>query len=78
MGEEAAAHDGVVRIVELEEEGFARRQRAELAAPAGLPEVDLVEIRPAAQKAVPVLVRDGHPRAHRSAQLRAVNEVAKG
>jgi len=72
--EETAPDDDVVRVVELEEEGFARRQRAELAAPAGLPEVDLVEVRPAAQEPVPVLVRDRHPRAHRLAQVQAVNE----
>ncbi len=50
--------------MELEEEWLARGERAERAAPAGLPEVDLVEIRPPAQEPVPVLVRDGDPGTH--------------
>ncbi len=50
MGEEAAPDDGIVRVVELEQERLARRQRVEFPVPAGLPEVDLVEIRPPAQE----------------------------
>jgi hypothetical protein len=42
VSEEATPYDGVVRVVKLEEEGFARRQRPELTAATWLPEVDFV------------------------------------
>lgn len=47
--------------MELEEEDLARSERTELAAPTGLPEVHLVELRDARELLVPLEVRDRDP-----------------
>jgi hypothetical protein len=62
--EEASTDDGVVRIVELEQQRLPGIQRPEHPVAAGLPEVDLVEVRPSGQELVPVLVRDRDEGAH--------------
>jgi hypothetical protein len=64
VSEEPATDDGVIRVVELEEQRLAAIQCPEEAVATRLPEVDLVEVRPARQELVPVLVRDGHEGAH--------------
>ena len=64
MREESAPDDGIVRMVQLEQERFARGQRAADADAARLPEVHLVEVRPLAEEPVPVLIGDGHPGTH--------------
>ena len=58
MREHAAAHDEVVRTVELEEEQLAGVERLELGVAAGLPEVDLVEYCLGGQQLVPVTICD--------------------
>lgn len=64
VGEQPTAYDEVLGRVELEEEELARRERAETAPAAGLPEVHLVEERSVAQEAEPVVVGDADPEAH--------------
>ena len=64
VSKEAATHDGIVGIVELEEEGFAGAKRSELTIAAGLPEIHLVQVWTVPQEAVPVAVRDGDIRSH--------------
>ena len=59
VGEDAAAHDEVFGAVQLEEEEFAGEEGAELVVAAGLPEIDLVELRAAAQQIEPVAI--GYP-----------------
>ena len=59
MREKPSAHDDVVRIVELEQEGFAGLQGPKEPVAAGLPEVHLVQVGTIPEEAVPVPVRDG-------------------
>src|SRR5206468_13009183 len=60
----APADDRVVGIVELEQERLTNRQSAELARATGLPEVDLIEIRPHPEEAEPLAVGDGEIGSH--------------
>lgn len=67
MPEQPAAHDEVVRGVQLEEEQLAWLQRPEVPATAGLPEVHLVEVGAGSQEAVPVAVGDADVGLHQLA-----------
>src|SRR5712691_1752460 len=53
-----AAHDEVVRAVQLEQEQLARRERAEDTVPSGLPEVDFVKRRLRRKQLEPVAIGD--------------------
>ncbi len=64
MSEEAATNDGVVWIVEFEEQRLAGIQSAERAVAPRLPEIDFIEVRPPGEELVPVRVRDRDERAH--------------
>lgn len=57
VGEDAAAYDVVFGAVQLEEEEFAGEECTKLVVAAGLPEIDFVELRPAAQKVEPLAIR---------------------
>ena len=61
--EEAAAHDGVDRVFQLEQEGHADRGAGEGRAAAGLPEVDLVGAQ-AGKLVEPVAIGDANPVLH--------------
>jgi hypothetical protein len=52
-GEEASADHPVVRVVGLKQERLAGRKNAELAAAAGLPEIDLRKLRAGRKKPIP-------------------------
>jgi hypothetical protein len=64
MGEEAAASNDVLWVVELEQAGFTGLERSEQPVAAGLPEVHLVQVGAVSQEAVPVPVRDGDVSPH--------------
>ena len=64
MREEAAANDGVVGVVKLEEKGFTGGERAKLPTPAWLPEVHLIQVRPLREETVPILVGYCYPGPH--------------
>ena len=65
MGEVAEAADGVVRDLELEEEGLARIEHAEGARGAWLPEIHFIDRRlDGAEIAEPVEVSGGDEAAH--------------
>src|SRR5439155_20005577 len=59
-----ASDDGVLRVMELEEEGLASLNSAEDAAAGRLPEVDLIELRSPKKEPVPVPVRHPDVRVH--------------
>src|SRR5690606_36030146 len=61
--EESAAHNKILRTVELEQEWLARLEQPEFTAPAWLPEVHLVR-QEVAQKREPVAVSDTYPNLH--------------
>ena len=56
MSEESAAGNVILRAVELKQKQLTWRQRLETLLPARLPEVDLVDTRALAQKAIPIVV----------------------
>ena len=64
MREEASSDNGVLWVVEFEQEGFAGLERSEQPVAAGLPEVHLVQVGAVPQEAVPVPVSDSDVSPH--------------
>ena len=64
MDKEAATDDGIVRIVQLEQERLTWRENPERPSTTGLPEVDFVEFRSLGEELVPIFVRDSDPGPH--------------
>jgi hypothetical protein len=64
MGEEAAANNSVVWVVQLEEEGLTRTQGSKLESPTRLPEIDFIEDLAAREEPVPIDIRETDVKAH--------------